>query len=55
MLNSKLSKLQFWIMFIGFHTMFLVQHLIGVQGMARRVAGYPFPPGDVGTDGSSRS
>ncbi len=49
MLNSKLGKLQFWLMFIGFNMTFLVQHWAGVQGQARRTANYPYLPGDVTT------
>ncbi|HEX3962513.1 MAG TPA: cytochrome c oxidase subunit I [Trebonia sp.] len=48
-LNSKLGKIQFWFMFIGFNMTFLVQHWTGVQGQARRTANYPFLPGDVTT------
>ena len=32
MLNSRLGKFQFWLMFIGFHMTFLVQHWLGVEG-----------------------
>jgi cytochrome c oxidase subunit 1 len=35
-----LGKIHFWMLFIGFHTTFLVQHLLGIQGMARRYADY---------------
>jgi cytochrome c oxidase subunit 1 len=49
MLNSRLGKVQFWLMFIGFHTTFLVQHWIGVEGMPRRTANYPLLPGNVTT------
>ena len=49
MLNSRLGKIQFWVMFIGYHMTFLVQHWIGVEGMPRRVANYPFLPGNVTT------
>jgi cytochrome c oxidase subunit I len=49
MLNSRLGKIQFWLMFIGFHMTFLVQHWIGVEGMPRRVANYPYLPGNVTT------
>jgi cytochrome c oxidase subunit I len=49
MLSSRLGKIQFWIMFIGFHATFLVQHWIGVEGMPRRVAYYPDLPGNVTT------
>jgi cytochrome c oxidase subunit 1 len=30
----------FWLLFIGFHTTFLVQHWLGVEGMPRRIADY---------------
>jgi cytochrome c oxidase subunit 1 len=36
-------------MFIGFHTTFLVQHWIGVEGMPRRIANYPDLPGNITT------
>ena len=41
MLNEKLSKLHFWLVLIGFHTTFLVQHWLGAQGMPRRYADHP--------------
>jgi len=40
MLDERLGKLHFWLLFIGFHATFLVQHWLGVQGMPRRVADY---------------
>jgi len=40
MLNERLGKIHFWLLFIGFHTTFLVQHWIGVLGMPRRYATY---------------
>jgi cytochrome c oxidase subunit 1 len=40
MLNEKLGKIQFWMLFFGFHGTFLVQHWLGVQGMPRRYATY---------------
>ncbi|MEV0400969.1 cytochrome c oxidase subunit I [Actinoallomurus sp. NPDC050550] len=40
MLNDRLGKIQFWMLFIGFHTTFLVQHWLGAEGMQRRVADY---------------
>ena len=49
MLNSRLGKAQFWLMFIGFHMTFLVQHWMGVEGMPRRIANYPDLPGNVTT------
>jgi cytochrome c oxidase subunit 1 len=44
MLNSTLGKWHFWSVFIGFNMTFLVQHWLGVMGMPRRVANYPFLP-----------
>jgi cytochrome c oxidase subunit I len=40
MLDERLGKLHFWLLFVGFHTTFLVQHWLGVEGMARRYADY---------------
>ena len=40
MLNERFGKLHFWLLFIGFHTTFLIQHWLGVMGMPRRYATY---------------
>lgn len=40
MLNESLGHIHFWILFIGFHMTFLVQHWLGVKGMPRRYATY---------------
>ena len=40
MLNDRLGKVHFWMLFIGFHTTFLVQHWLGDEGMPRRIADY---------------
>ncbi|MEY4000647.1 MAG: hypothetical protein RLZZ626_1002 [Actinomycetota bacterium] len=40
LLNERLGKIHFWLLFIGFHTTFLVQHWLGVAGMPRRYATY---------------
>ncbi|GII83741.1 putative cytochrome c oxidase subunit 1-alpha [Sphaerisporangium siamense] len=40
MLNDALGKFHFWTLFIGFHTTFLVQHWLGVEGFPRRYADY---------------
>jgi cytochrome c oxidase subunit I len=40
MLNETLGKWHFWLLFIGFHTTFLIQHWLGVVGMPRRYATY---------------
>jgi cytochrome c oxidase subunit 1 len=41
MLNDRLGKIHFWMVFIGFHTTFLIQHWLGAAGMQRRIADYP--------------
>ncbi|MPZ97483.1 MAG: cytochrome ubiquinol oxidase subunit I, partial [Propionibacteriales bacterium] len=40
MLDEALGKVHFWLLFIGFHMTFLVQHWLGVEGMPRRLADY---------------
>jgi len=40
MLGERLGKVHFWMLFIGFHTTFLIQHWLGVVGMPRRYASY---------------
>jgi len=40
MLDETLGKIHFWSLFVGFHTTFLVQHWLGVEGMPRRYADY---------------
>jgi len=40
LLNERLGKIHFWLLFVGFHTTFLIQHWLGVLGMPRRYAGY---------------
>jgi cytochrome c oxidase subunit 1 len=40
MLDERLGKLHFWLLFVGFHKTFLVQHWLGVEGMPRRIADY---------------
>jgi cytochrome c oxidase subunit 1 len=44
MMSEGLGKLSFWLMFVGFLATFLIQHVIGLDGMPRRVYEYP----DVG-------
>src|SRR6478672_6339080 len=43
MLNEKLGKTSFWLMFIGFNVTFFVQHALGLDGMPRRI--YTYQPG----------
>jgi cytochrome c oxidase subunit 1 len=40
MLNERLGKIHFWMLFVGFHATFLIQHWLGVIGMPRRYATY---------------
>jgi cytochrome c oxidase subunit 1 len=40
MLDEKLGKIHFWLLFWGFQITFLVQHWLGAQGMPRRYADY---------------
>ncbi|MEV0592614.1 aa3-type cytochrome oxidase subunit I [Nonomuraea cavernae] len=40
MLDDRLGKIQFWLLFVGFHATFLVQHWLGVLGFPRRYADY---------------
>ncbi|MGV1034870.1 MAG: cytochrome c oxidase subunit I [Microbacteriaceae bacterium] len=40
MLNERLGKIHFWILFVSFHMTFLVQHWIGVMAMPRRYYSY---------------
>jgi cytochrome c oxidase subunit 1 len=40
MLDERLGKLCFWLMFVGFNLTFLPQHMLGLLGMPRRVYTY---------------
>ncbi|MGR6965499.1 aa3-type cytochrome oxidase subunit I [Geodermatophilus sp. URMC 61] len=40
MMDERLGKLQFWMVFIGFHGTFLVQHWLGGEGYPRRYVNY---------------
>ena len=41
MLSETLGKVHFWLMFIGFNLTFFPMHLVGLNGMPRRVYTYP--------------
>jgi len=43
MLNEAAGKWNFWLFFIGFNLTFFPMHLLGLEGMPRRV--YTYPPG----------
>ena len=40
MLDERLAKVHFWMLFVGFHMTFFVQHLLGIWGFPRRYADY---------------
>src|SRR3954451_17521434 len=40
LLSEGLGKVSFWLMLIGFHVTFLIQHSIGMDGMPRRIYEY---------------
>jgi len=40
-LSERLGRWAFWLMFIGFNVAFLPMHVLGLQGMPRRVYTYP--------------
>lgn len=44
MLSEKLGKWHFWLLFVGFNMTFFIQHILGLQGMPRRVYTYPDYP-----------
>src|ERR1700730_16345179 len=44
MLSERLGKWSFWLMVIGFNMTFLIQHVLGLLGMPRRVFTYPDLP-----------
>ncbi len=48
MLDERLGKIHFWLLFVGFHTTFLVQHWLGVEGFPRRYADYKPTDGFTG-------
>src|ERR671924_485745 len=41
MLNERVGRLNFWIMLIGFNLTFGPMHILGLQGMPRRIQSYP--------------
>jgi len=45
MLSETWGQAHFWLTFIGFNLTFLVQHVLGIVGMPRRVFTYPDLPG----------
>ncbi|MGH9189602.1 MAG: cytochrome c oxidase subunit I [Acidimicrobiales bacterium] len=41
LLNERLGKVHFWLMFAGFNLTFAPFHILGLQGMPRRIYTYP--------------
>ncbi len=41
LMNEGLGQASFWLMLVGFHVTFLIQHSIGLDGMPRRIYEYP--------------
>jgi heme/copper-type cytochrome/quinol oxidase subunit 1 len=41
MMSERLGRWSFWLMFIGFNVAFFPMHLLGLQGMPRRIYTYP--------------
>ncbi|HET6845602.1 MAG TPA: cytochrome c oxidase subunit I [Anaerolineales bacterium] len=40
-LTEGLGRLQFWLMFVGMNMVFLPMHILGIEGMPRRIYTYP--------------
>ncbi|HTQ24490.1 MAG TPA: cytochrome c oxidase subunit I [Candidatus Binataceae bacterium] len=45
MLDERWGQVNFWLTFIGFNLTFMIQHVLGMLGMPRRVFTYPALPG----------
>jgi cytochrome c oxidase subunit I len=41
MIDERLGKLSFWILFVGFNLTFFPMHILGLKGMPRRIYTYP--------------
>ncbi|HEX7964160.1 MAG TPA: cbb3-type cytochrome c oxidase subunit I [Gammaproteobacteria bacterium] len=50
MMSEKLGKWSFWVMFVGFNLGFFPMHIVGLQGMPRRIYTYAADTGWGGTN-----
>jgi cytochrome c oxidase subunit 1 len=41
LLNERIAAWQFWLMLVGFNLTFFPMHLLGIDGMPRRISDYP--------------
>lgn len=41
LIDEKLGKLSFWVLFVGFNLTFFPMHILGLKGMTRRIYTYP--------------
>jgi heme/copper-type cytochrome/quinol oxidase subunit 1 len=41
MINERLGKITFWVLFVGFNLTFFPMHILGLKGMTRRIYTYP--------------
>jgi len=41
MMSEKLGKISFWVMMVGFNLAFFTMHIVGLEGMPRRIYTYP--------------
>ena len=44
MMDERLGKITFWLLFVGFNLTFFPMHILGLKGMTRRI--YTYPGGD---------
>ena len=47
MYDERLAKVHFWLMFVGFNSAFLPQHMLGLMGMQRRIYTYGEDRGEL--------